>query len=195
MSNKTMHRICVGIMAFIAFMFMLLCMFHLVYAVIWLLVCLLIIAVFAVRDHPMYRSEKHYWSSKLQALRERREQRKLAKNMQNRYQNEFVPDHMLIGLGEHSKTQCLIDNVNFVIGSGAKCQHVLSKRRNITVSGEHCRITYRRHSRAYYIEDLHSLNGTYLGAKRLEPYTPEKLLDNAEISIGHIRYRFVRQAK
>ena len=66
-------------------------------------------------------------------------------------------------------------------------------RQASTISGEHCRITYRKHSRTYYIEDLHSLNGTYLGAKRLEPNTPEKLLDNAEISIGRIRFCFVRQ--
>ena len=180
-------------MCFMIFGFLLLCVLQFVFALLWALLCALVIAMLARRNHPMYRVEKEIWDARVKKFKDARARKKREADQENRYQNEFVPDRMLVGIGDHAGKKYFIDKEIFVIGTKKSCQCVLGDRQASTISGEHCRITYRKHSRTYYIEDLHSLNGTYLGAKRLEPNTPEKLLDNAEISIGHIRFCFVRQ--
>lgn len=193
MSDKTRHQINVVLMCFMIFVFLLLCVLQFVFALLWALLCALVIAMLARRNHPMYRVEKEVWDARVKKFKDARARKKREADQENRYQNEFVPDRMLVGIGDHAGKKYFIDKEIFVIGTKKSCQCVLGDRQASTISGEHCRITYRKHSRTYYIEDLHSLNGTYLGAKRLEPNTPEKLLDNAEISIGHIRFCFVRQ--
>ena len=193
MSDKTRHQINVVLMCFMIFVFLLLCVLQFVFALLWALLCALVIAMLARRNHPMYRVEKEIWDARVKKFKDARARKKREADQENRYQNEFVPDRMLVGIGDHAGKKYFIDKEIFVIGTKKSCQCVLGDRQASTISGEHCRITYRKHSRTYYIEDLHSLNGTYLGAKRLEPNTPEKLLDNAEISIGRIRFCFVRQ--
>lgn len=193
MSDKTRHQINVVLMCFVVFVFLMLCVLQFVFALLWALLCALVIAMLARRNHPMYRVEKEIWDARVKKFKDARARKKREADQENRYQNEFVPDRMLVGIGDHAGKKYFIDKEIFVIGTKKSCQCVLGDRQASTISGEHCRITYRKHSRTYYIEDLHSLNGTYLGAKRLEPNTPEKLLDNAEISIGHIRFCFVRQ--
>lgn len=193
MSDKTRHQINVVLMCFMIFVFLLLCVLQFVFALLWALLCALVIAMLARRNHPMYRVEKEIWDARMKKFKDARARKKREADQENRYQNEFVPDRMLVGIGDHAGKKYFIDKEIFVIGTKKSCQCVLGDRQASTISGEHCRITYRKHSRTYYIEDLHSLNGTYLGAKRLEPNTPEKLLDNAEISIGRIRFCFVRQ--
>ena len=193
MSDKTRHQINVVLMCFMIFVFLLLCVLQFVFALLWALLCALVIAMLARRNHPMYRVEKEIWDARVKKFKDARARKKRDADQENRYQNEFVPDRMLVGIGDHAGKKYFIDKEIFVIGTKKSCQCVLGDRQASTISGEHCRITYRKHSRTYYIEDLHSLNGTYLGAKRLEPNTPEKLLDNAEISIGRIRFCFVRQ--
>ena len=193
MSDKTRHQINVVLMCFMIFVFLLLCVLQFVFALLWALLCALVIAMLARRNHPMYRVEKEIWDARVKKFKDARARKKREADQENRYQNEFMPDRMLVGIGDHAGKKYFIDKEIFVIGTKKSCQCVLGDRQASTISGEHCRITYRKHSRTYYIEDLHSLNGTYLGAKRLEPNTPEKLLDNAEISIGHIRFCFVRQ--
>lgn len=193
MSDKTRHQINVVLMCFMVFVFLILCVLQFVFALLWALLCALVIAMLARRNHPMYRVEKEIWDARVKKFKDARARKKREADQENRYQNEFVPDRMLVGIGDHAGKKYFIDKEIFVIGTKKSCQCVLGDRQASTISGEHCRITYRKHSRTYYIEDLHSLNGTYLGAKRLEPNTPEKLLDNAEISIGHIRFCFVRQ--
>jgi hypothetical protein len=50
----------------------------------------------------------------------------------------------------------------------------------------------RRHARAhflnghYLLEDLESLNGTYLNGRKLRPYLPEVLHDGDEIKLGNL---------
>ena len=193
MSDKKLHQINLCLIGFMVFMFLLLCLLHFVFALLWALLCALVISVLARRNSPLYRVEKEIWDARVKKIKDARAKKKREYDQENRYQNEFVPDRMLVGIGDHAGKKYFIDKEIFVIGTKKSCQCVLGNRQASTISGEHCRIVYRKHSRTYYIEDLHSLNGTYLGAKRLEPNTPEKLLDNAEISIGHIRFCFVRQ--
>ncbi len=104
-----------------------------------------------------------------------------------------IPDHILIRVDGENEESHWVDNVEYVIGRGEDCNLTLSG--DATVGRKHCRILYRQYSREYYIEDLRSKNGTYLGTRRLEPFKQEKLLDNAEITIGYRCYRFVRGRK
>lgn len=193
MSDKKLHQINLCLIGFMVFVFLILCALQFIFALLWALLCALVISMLAHRNHPMYRVEKAIWDARVKKYQDARAKKKREHDQENRYQNEFVPDRMLVGIGDHAREKYFIDQEIFVIGTKKSCQCVLGDRQASTISGEHCRITYRKHSRTYYIEDLHSLNGTYLGAKRLEPNTPEKLLDNAEISIGHVRFCFVRR--
>lgn len=193
MSDKKQHQINLCLIGFAGFIFLLLCMLQFIYALLWLLLCVLVVALLARSNHPTYRVEREVWTVRWKKLQDARAQRKREYDKDHRYQNEFVMDRMLVGIGDHAGEKYFIDKENFVIGTQKGCDCVLGKRTASTISGKHCVITYRKHSHAYYIEDLHSLNGTYLGTKRLEPNTPEKLLDNAEITIGRSRFCFVRR--
>ncbi len=193
MTNNQMHRINLCLMGLMVFIFLLLCVFQLVLAVLWALLCALAICLLARRSHPAFCLERDIWREKLKKIRNRQKDKMEKKHQESRGQTEFVADHKLVGIGEYARKEYIVDREVFVIGVEKSCQCVLGGQGPSTVSREHCRITYRKYSRAYYIEDLHSLNGTYLGTKRLEPFTPEKLLDNAEISISHIRFCFVRR--
>lgn len=193
MTNKQLHQLNCCLIALMVFIFLLLCVFQFVVALLWLLLCGLAISMLARRNHPLYCVERDIWNERAVRIRSKRQKKKQALYEEMHYQNEFVPDRMLVGIGDHAGERYFIEDEVFVIGTKKKCQCVLSGEQAATISGEHCRITYRKHSRTYYIEDLYSLNGTYLGSKRLEPRTPEKLLDNAEISIGHVRFCFVKR--
>jgi len=84
-----------------------------------------------------------------------------------------------------------IGTKSILLGRGAECDVQLTQC--ASVGREHCRIVYREHSREFYIEDLRSRNGTYLGTRRLEPNTQVKLLENEEIVVGDYCLRFQRR--
>lgn len=105
------------------------------------------------------------------------------------YDVEFHPTFQLVFTRHGRNTKTLIDKEVFVIGRSPSCDLVISEP---TVSGKHCRIVFRKYSQSYYIEDLSSNNGTFLGVRRLEPFTQEKLLENASITISDRSYRFTR---
>lgn len=191
---RSLHRISLCLMGFALFVFLVLCVLQAVYAVVWLLLCVLTAVLLAKRENVLFRVERVYWR---QARRQTRER---LRRMGNRLMNnpvtpsaDFVPDHLLVSLDAGWKRQFLVDSEQFTIGARPPCSCVLEGRAAAAVSTPHCRITYRRFSRAYYIEDLFSLNGTFLGMKKLEPNTPEKLPDNAEIKIGPYTFRFIKR--
>ena len=152
MSDKTRHQINVVLMCFMIFVFLLLCVLQFVFALLWALLCALVIAMLARRNHPMYRVEKEIWDARVKKFKDARARKKREADQENRYQNEFVPDRMLVGIGDHAGKKYFIDKEIFVIGTKKSCQCVLGDRQASTISGEHCRITYRKHSRTYYIE-------------------------------------------
>lgn len=89
--------------------------------------------------------------------------------------------------GRNQKT--LIDRENFVIGRSPQCDLVIP---DPIVSSQHCCIVYQKHQKTYRLMDLNSKNGTFIGTKRLEPYTQEALLDGATITIAGRTYQFVQ---
>lgn len=102
----------------------------------------------------------------------------------------FHPEYQLVFTRHGRTSTTVIDKETFVIGRQRKtCDLVIPEDR---VTKEHCCIVYRKYSHTYFIEDLNSTNGTYLGVRRLEPFTQQKLLDNAEITIADRTYRFTR---
>ena len=53
-----------------------------------------------------------------------------------------------------------------------------------TVSRRHLRIVAKGDK--FYVEDLNSLNGTFLRGKRLKPFKPTRLGDGAEVALGNL---------
>jgi predicted component of type VI protein secretion system len=60
------------------------------------------------------------------------------------------------------------------------------------VSRQHARLLWQ--AGVVRIEDLGSLNGTFVGGKRLRPHQPEPLADGASVTLGGVPTRFVAQA-
>ena len=55
------------------------------------------------------------------------------------------------------------------------------------VSRKHARIFQQ--GDAYYIEDLNSVNSTFLNKTKLEPRTPSPLIDGDELMLGRLKFR------
>ena len=60
---------------------------------------------------------------------------------------------------------------------------------NAGVSRRHVRIL--RQPDGYYVEDLGSINGTFLNRRRLSPGTPAELKDGDELRLGNIVLRVI----
>jgi pSer/pThr/pTyr-binding forkhead associated (FHA) protein len=104
--------------------------------------------------------------------------------------SSFTPTHYLLSSSLDPPICRLVDKESFVVGRDVGCD--LRIAGDGSVSGQHCRITFGSHSRQYYVEDLRSSLGTYVGTKRLEANAPEKLMDEAEIFISNLRFTFTR---
>ena len=151
--------------------------------VLWLLLIVLALVVLFICRPALWQAEK----ARLDRLRGR-----VAGSFDGP-QEEPAPQqrYELVAVRLEEGRRFEIRSKIFLIGRGAKCDCRLT--RCSMVGREHCRIVYREHSREYYIEDLRSMNGTYLGTRRLEPNTPVKLLENAEIIVGDYCLRFQKK--
>lgn len=123
----------------------------------------------------------------INGFRQRREEKKKAQMSTQQIDTNFYEKYQLVNL-HNSREVYRIDQEKFLIGRSRGANMCLSA--NQAVSAKHCRIVYRKYSREYYIEDLNSTGGTYVGTRRLEPYKQEKLLPNAEITLAEQTYRF-----
>jgi pSer/pThr/pTyr-binding forkhead associated (FHA) protein len=57
---------------------------------------------------------------------------------------------------------------------------------DVTVSRNHALLVHRRDG--YYVDDLNSLNGTYVNRKRIESH---KLVDGDELQVGKYKLTFL----
>ncbi len=64
-----------------------------------------------------------------------------------------------------------------------------------SVSRHHCRITYRPETNHYYIEDLGSTYGTFVGVHRLPKNTKTLLKSGDMIAVNETKYIFRSQTK
>lgn len=153
--------------------------------VLWGLFIALFCVIFAIAKPDVWRAEKEIWAGKGRKIKSM-----LTGGAEET--NDYTPVvYELAVIRPSGGGRYPVDRKNYLIGRGSGCSCRLS--RSDTIGREHCRIVYREHSREYYIEDLRSKNGTYLGTRRLEPNTQEKLLENAEIFIGDYCLRFERK--
>lgn len=176
MSEKTHRRLILCLLAFCLLITIVLGYFELAFALMWVAIVVLVCLVIKLTKPEIFEMAIQDLKSSIKKPKTPPPSNTL--------------DHVLIRVDSEEEESHLVDNVEYVIGRGADCNLALSG--DATVGRKHCRILYRQYSREYYIEDLRSKNGTYLGTRRLEPFKQEKLLDNAEITIGYRRYRFVR---
>lgn len=192
MSDQVFHRLvlCCGV-----FILLLLAFVFIVMPILALLLLLFtaVLTLLALVVWPRFkRVEKTYWQNWVTHTRTWIKA-KINGNATSpmEYDNRFVPDHVLVSLDTTHPMRVLIDTEDFLIGREASCQ--LRLMNYGTIGGQHCRITYRKYSHTWYIEDLRSVNGTYLGKRRLEPFKQEKLLEGTEISIADFKVRFEKQ--
>lgn len=192
MSDKTAHALLLCIYLFCALVFAALFFFFPMGGVLWLLVVVLSTLIHAFFKPDVWRRE----GARVRRFQERLRSRlgKISEPIPNAdvYDTDFRPDHALVCLTPGSRIVHPLTQIDpeggYIIGRSFPDFAELAD--NTNVSREHCKITYRRHSHEYYVEDLRSDNGTYVNTKRLEPYSPEKLLDGAVLSICGVKYRF-----
>ena len=151
--------------------------------ILWILLIVLALVILALCKPALWQAEK----ARLARLR-----RRIAGSLEGPQEEAFHPQaYELMVLRPQTGQRFEISEKSFLIGRGMGCSCRLSQC--ASVGREHCRIVYREHSREYYIEDLRSKNGTYIGTRRLEPNTQVKLLENAEIVIGDYCLRFQKK--
>lgn len=183
MSKQKTHQMIVLVCIFNAFIVAALLILMPVFGVLWLLLAVLAGVIFANAKPAVWQMEKEKLSRVFKAF---------ARKLDGVEEKPVVEalQYDLVSLKTGDSTRYPINQETFVIGRSSKCD---CRMQDKTISKEHCRILYRKYSREYYIEDLRSRNGTYLGTRRLEPFTQEKLLDNSELTIGDCRFRFVKR--
>lgn len=141
---------------------------------------------FSSRLHTAMLENKAKRRARLQQLLDKRQQKRTTVPPA-----AFSPSHYLVSSTMDPPICRLVDKESFVVGRDAGCDLRIP---DSSISGQHCRITYGAHSRQYYVEDLRSSMGTFVGTKRLEANSPEKLFDEAEIFISNVRFTFTRSA-
>lgn len=181
MSEQKTHQMIVLWCVFNAVVILALLILMPVFAVLWLLLAVLAGMLYAIARPAVWQMEKERLGRVFKGIGRRLggvQEKQEIKGLQ----------YDLVSLNGGMRYP--ICQETFVIGRGSKCD---CRLQDATISKEHCRILYRKYSREYYIEDLRSRNGTYLGTRRLEPFTQEKLLDNSELTIGECCFRFVKR--
>ena len=78
----------------------------------------------------------------------------------------------------------------FVIGRQQGCDMVV---RAGSVSRTHCQILFSKETNHYYIEDLNSTYGTFVGVRQLPKKTRTLLKNGDMISVSDIRFIFKRE--
>lgn len=87
--------------------------------------------------------------------------------------------------------EALLDNVTHIIGRVDPVSNVFPEI-DLTEDGQLAKSVSRRHARilkqrnAVFVEDLGSINGTFINGKRLEPYMPETLRDGDILQLGKL---------
>ena len=88
--------------------------------------------------------------------------------------------------GEGAGKDLIIDRSPYTIGSEAACEGRLT---SATVSRRHARITQQ--DGIYFIEDLNSANGTYVGGEQLGYHTKVSLQRNEIVRFADEKFRFI----
>lgn len=188
MSEERNHRLFLVFAIFNVFVMLFLLILEPVLLVLWLLLVVLGCIVFSRVRPDVWKPEAKRWTDKVTGTRNRIF---AAPKHEDARVLTFVPDHELVSTQTGSRERYVVDAETFTIGRSSTCNCVI--RNSLTVGKEHCRIIFRKYSQEYYVEDLRSQNGTYLGTRRLEPFTQEKLLDNSELTLGDCCFRFVKK--
>lgn len=96
-------------------------------------------------------------------------------------EKSFVPTLYICGLNTPACVQLLINRERFAIGSGAGNDGIVDFP-TMGLSEAHCVIECAEG--AFTIEDLSSLNGTYINGRRLLPNTKAAIRDGDQIRLG-----------
>ena len=190
MSEKKIHQLTLIFLVFALFVFAALIFLIPVLGILWLLLCILGCLIFSVVKPKIWKMETQRFKK---GMRKRVGKLTDAPAQEDQRSVEFVADHELISLNEAGCPRYVIDKEVFLVGRRKGVDEMLPDA--MSVGRKHCRIIFRKYSQEYYIEDLRSHNGTYIGTRRLEPFTQEKLLDNSELTLGQYRLRFVRRQR
>lgn len=93
----------------------------------------------------------------------------------------FVPSLYICGMNTPECIQFLINKERFSIGSDAGNDGIVDFS-TMGLSGSHCVIAYS--GNGYTIEDLGSVNGTFVNNRRLLPDTQAPIRDGDHIRLG-----------
>ncbi len=184
MSEQQIHQLILIVFIFAAMVFCVLLLLEPVMAVLWLFLVLLAVLLIAMRKPEVFAGEKRRFAALLARLKGDPE-------IDPAPDTDFHADHVLVEMNARGNIVHQVNKETYVIGRGSRCD---CRVQAAEVSRQHCRIVYRRYSRMYFIEDMRSQKGTYLGTRRLEPNEQVRLLDDMEITVGPFRFQFVKRA-
>lgn len=180
MTQQKTHQLLMLFLTFCVVIAIVLLITEPIVGVLWVLLVTLVMVVLMLSKPALWQAEK----VRLQQI---------ARSFAGGEQEDAAPGvvYELVVMRPQGGQRFAINGKSFLIGRGGDCDIQLTQC--ASVGREHCRIVYREHSQEFYIEDLRSRNGTYLGTRRLEPNTQVKLLENEEIVLGDYCLRFQRR--
>lgn len=97
-----------------------------------------------------------------------------------------VPQGILKYEGEGSCPDLRVEDTPYIIGSDGNCDGVIKSG---IVSRRHAKIT--KTEDVYFIEDLNSSNGTYVGGELLNCRVKMSLQRNETVLFGNEKFRFI----
>lgn len=97
-----------------------------------------------------------------------------------------VPRGILKYEGEGNCGDLQIEDTPYIIGSDGACDGII---RSDIISRRHAKIT--RTGEVYFIEDLNSSNGTYVGGEMLNCRVKMSLQHNETVVLGNEKFRFI----
>ena len=111
-----------------------------------------------------------------------RDQRRTAQNVKTNHKSAARASMKLISLNPSARVEIAVTKPEFVIGKKASAvDGVVSF--NKMISRIHCKITQRQSD--FFIEDLQSVNGTYVNGKRLTSHTPTLIKNGDMVSLAN----------
>lgn len=188
MDEEKVHRLILIVLIFNVMFTVLLSILEPMFGILWLLFFLLICVIIRFARPDIWNVE---------AKRIKRKISKIKKKMNDVPEDTHIrnfddrPRFKLVGLRAKDNIDVRISKDIFLIGRSTEADCRI--KNYDTVGRKHCRIVYRKYSQEYYIEDLRSENGTFLGTHKLEPFTQYILADGVQINVGGCLIRFVKQ--
>ena len=181
MPHRTIRQLAAICTAFVLLCLIILAVFH------WILTLLALLVVILIWQ--MLRLLKPQWFAAFRReARKDKEVKIISKqNFERLIEDVFIPSIVLVSINASRPIRILISKYHFVIGRSKVCDYILPDKN--TIGRQHCCLEYSKENNQYFIQDLGSVNGTFVNGFQLPPCAPMLLNRNDIVAISRYQFR------